>query len=61
MDFSWWALVGSAVEFFSREAMLSHGVMYWSHSLYQPILSFSLYLTFRYLTAKPKKTVFHVL
>ena len=50
------ALVACAIGIFSREALLSHGVIYWSHSLYQPILIFSLYLTFRYLTAKTKES-----
>lgn len=48
------ALVGSTIAIFSREAMLSHGVVYWHQSLYQPILIFSLYLFFKYLTIDTK-------
>lgn len=50
------ALVGSTIGIFSREALLSQGVIYWSQSLYQPILIFSLYLIFRYLTGETKKS-----
>jgi len=49
------ALVGSAIAIFSREALLSHGVIYWSHSLYQTILSLSLYIIFKYLTCETKE------
>jgi hypothetical protein len=43
------ALVGCTIGIFSREALQAHGLVYWSHSLYQPILVFSLYLLFKYL------------
>ena len=46
------ALVGSAIGIFSREALLSHGVIYWSQSLYQTILIFSLYFLFRWLASE---------
>ena len=48
------ALVGSVIGIFSREALLSHGVIYWSQSLYQTILIFSLYFLFRWLTSETK-------
>ncbi len=48
------ALVGSAIGIFSREALLSHGVIYWSQSLYQIILVFSLYFIFKWLTSETK-------
>jgi hypothetical protein len=48
------ALVGCVIGIFSREALLSHGVIYWSQSLYQTILIFSLYVLFRWLTSETK-------
>jgi len=32
------ALFGSSIAIFSREALQSHGMTYWSQSLYQPML-----------------------
>jgi hypothetical protein len=49
------ALIGSTIGIFSREALQSHGIIYWSHSLYQPILIFSLYFIFKYLTSETKE------
>ncbi|MBC7490141.1 MAG: hypothetical protein H7240_09515 [Glaciimonas sp.] len=49
------ALVGSTIGIFSREALLSHGLIYWAQSLYQPILILSLYLLFRWLTKETKE------
>lgn len=43
------ALAGGSVAVFSREALLSHGLVYWAHSLYQPVLVLSIYCTFRCL------------
>lgn len=48
------ALVGSVIGIFSREALLSYGVIYWSQSLYQAILIFSLYFLFKWLTGEKK-------
>lgn len=50
------ALVGSTIGIFSREALLSNGVIYWSQNLYQTILIFSLYLIFRWLTSETKES-----
>lgn len=44
------ALVGAAVSVFSREALQSHGVVYWVHSFYQLILVCCLYLVFSFLS-----------
>ena len=44
------ALVGSAIAIFSREALQGHGLIYWSQSLYQPILIASIYLAFLFLS-----------
>ncbi len=48
------ALVGSTIGIFSSEALRSHGVIYWSQSLYQTILIFPLYFLFRWLTSETK-------
>jgi hypothetical protein len=52
------ALLGSAIGIFSREALLSHGVIYWSHCLYQPILVLSLYLLFQYLRDETRRVLY---
>lgn len=44
------ALAGSTVGIFSREVLQSHGLVYWSHSLYQVVLAASLWLVFKYLS-----------
>ena len=46
------ALVGVAIGIFSREALQSFGIVYWSHSLYQPILISSILFLFKYLTSE---------
>ncbi len=46
------ALAGVTIGIFSREALVSHGVLYWCHCLYQPILIASIYLLFKYLTSE---------
>jgi hypothetical protein len=45
------ALLGVLVSIFSREALQSHGIVYWVHSFYQPVLALTLYALFRYLAA----------
>lgn len=45
------AALGCLVAVFSREVLQSHGVTYWSHSLYQPILASSIYALFKYISA----------
>lgn len=52
------ALLGAAIGIFSREALLSHGVIYWSHCLYQPILVLSLYLLFQYLRDETRRVFY---
>ncbi|MDN3236888.1 hypothetical protein [Pseudomonas sp. WAC2] len=42
------ALMGCAIGIFSREALLSHGVIYWVQSFYQLILLSSLFVLFKY-------------
>ncbi|OLY97124.1 hypothetical protein [Polynucleobacter sphagniphilus] len=43
-------LVGVSIAFFSREALLSTGLIYWPHALYQLSLIFSLHLLFNIFT-----------
>ena len=50
------ALAGCAISIFSREALQSYGLIYWSQSLYQPLLILSLYLMFKYLTGETEKS-----
>ncbi|OZY45877.1 hypothetical protein [Pseudomonas lundensis] len=50
------ALAGTAIAIFSREALLSHGVLYWVHSFYQIILISSLFILFKYLSSKDQRT-----
>lgn len=50
------ALVGSTIAIFSRESLLSHGVIYWSQCLYQPLLIFTLYLFFKYISCTSNLT-----
>ncbi len=45
------ALLGALVSIFSREALQSHGLVYWVHSIYQPVLVLGLYALWRYLAA----------
>jgi hypothetical protein len=40
---------------FSREALLSHGLVYWSQSVYQPILLSLIYLSAKVLTKLNKR------
>ncbi len=47
--------IGCAIGVFSRESLLSHGVTYWSQSLYQPILIGSLFFYLKYLTANSER------
>lgn len=42
------ALMGCVIGIFSREALLSHGVIYWVQSFYQLILLSSLFVLFKY-------------
>lgn len=44
------ALVGCAIGIFSREALQSHGIIYWSQSLYQLPLIAGLWFVFKYLS-----------
>lgn len=48
-------VVGAAVAIFSREALLSHGVLYWVHSFYQIILVLSLFVFFKYLSSENER------
>lgn len=43
------AIVGTVISIFSKEVLQSHGLVYWSQSLYQLILISSLYFLFSYL------------
>ncbi len=45
------ALLGALVSIFSREALQSHGLVYWVHSLYQAVLVLNLLALQRYLAA----------
>jgi hypothetical protein len=45
------AVLGTTISIFSKEVLQSHGLVYWSHSLYQLILVTGLYLLFAYLNA----------
>jgi hypothetical protein len=49
------ALIGCTISIFSREALQSHGIVYWSQSLYQSILIFFLFILFKYFTCKNEK------
>ena len=49
------SLAGSVVAIFSREALSSYGVTYWSQSLYQPILIATLYFLLNYLTSEKQR------
>lgn len=58
-----WAPVGAAllactIAIFSREALHSHGIVYWSQSLYQLILIVSIYFLFKYLTTQNRKNIY---
>jgi hypothetical protein len=44
------ALIGVAIGIFSREALQSHGIIYWSQSLYQLSLVACLWFVFKYLS-----------
>lgn len=44
------ALIGVAIGIFSREALQSHGIIYWSQSLYQLPLVACLWFVFKYLS-----------
>lgn len=43
------ALIGTAIMFFSREALVSHGIVYWSQSVYQPLMLATLWVAARSL------------
>lgn len=45
------AILGTAISVFSKEVLQSHGLVYWSQSLYQPILISGLYFLFLHLTS----------
>ena len=47
------AIVGCTVGIFSREALLSYGIVYWAQSLYQVIFAANILFVFNYLTEKP--------
>ncbi len=47
------ALVGASIAIFSREVLQSHGVVYWSHSLYQLVMVLTLRYLFQHLTGTP--------
>jgi hypothetical protein len=47
------ALVGASVAVFSREVLQSHGVVYWSHSLYQLVMAATLWFLFQHLASPP--------
>lgn len=49
------AVVAGCIGIFSREALLSHGVTYWCHSLYQPLLMGSLLCYLTYLTSTDER------
>ncbi|TWI56478.1 hypothetical protein IQ22_00927 [Pseudomonas duriflava] len=53
------ALLGSVIALFSREALLSHGVIYWVHSFYQLVLLSSLFVLFKYLSATDSRSRTH--
>lgn len=44
------ALMGVLIAIFSREALHSNGIIYWSQCLYQPILAASLYVLLKMQT-----------
>ena len=46
------SVAACAVAVLSREALLSHGLVYWSHSLYQPVLAGTLWLAWRILSGR---------
>lgn len=45
------AVFASSIGIFSRESLLSHGVNYWSHSIYQPIFALILLCLFKFISA----------
>lgn len=47
------ALAGASIAIFSREVLQSHGVVYWSHSLYQLVMVLTLRYLFQHLTGTP--------
>ncbi len=47
------ALAGASVAVFSREVLQSHGVVYWSQSLYQLVMAATLWYLFVHLTSPP--------
>lgn len=54
------ALIGSSISVFSRETLLSHSLIYWVHSFYQPILALTLLVVFKYLTSSNRnKKIFY--
>lgn len=48
-------LAGASIAFFSREALLSTGVIYWPHALYQLIFIISLHLYLNYKRKAPSR------
>lgn len=49
-------LVGSIVEIFSREALQSQGVVYWNHSLYQPIMAAFFLMIYKHISSNENTT-----
>lgn len=52
------AVIASVVVIFSREALTSTGLIYWSQSLYEPILVLSIYVFLQHL-ASPRSDGIH--
>ncbi|MFJ2388605.1 hypothetical protein [Pseudomonas koreensis] len=50
------ALIGSSVGIFSREALQSQGVVYWNHSLYQPIMAAFLLMIYKHISPNENTT-----
>lgn len=46
------AVTGCGIAVFSREALLSHGVTYWCHSLWQPLFIAALLMYLKYQTGE---------
>lgn len=49
------AVASTLISIFSREALHSHGVVYWSHSLYQPILAASILFLYHFVVTNKEK------
>lgn len=50
------AVVGCSIALFSREALLSQGVIYWCHSLWQPMFIGALFCYLKYQTGPTQRS-----